>query len=693
MVYPGNPELPQETQQRLLEAFDEALDLAELGRREEARLGCDFVLRADPRFSPAQQLLERLDTDSPDIATLDLRQRETVSGEFAASLSASWGSFAGLELPNPARAPGPQADRSSKTGAIRALLAEHRDQEAVDLGMRHAAEISSDAELLRQLEEAQSRLEAAPYIAQFVDASRAAAEAGDEGERNRWLAKIRQLDPTHPELNVAGGEVAETQAPSGSTFTPVHTFDFSPEIPPEGPALDAPAKPGNAPAALPEAVAAGSLSPPPPQIQTPADDEKDERIVALLKEGQAAYERGGVQAAIDAWSRIFLIDIDHAEAGNRIELARRRKAEADRRVEEDFHEGVAKFDAGDRQGARTVFEQILQQQPGYQAAREYLTQIDSASSTVVPALSSGQGPQGPGVAGPAAAAKDEAGASPRPRTRARAAAPPVEQGTRHVKRRFRPAMAAAIGGFALAVAAGWYVYQERDRLFPNAGSGEAAPQASFDPIARAQKMHAEGKSSGAIAVLRRIPANDPQFERAKALIADWERLQAPARQGPSPETLARHADLLSRARAAFTERRFRQAAGLFGEAAQVYELPGDAALQAAEAAQRVAQIGAQIEMFQQGSWEEVLPMLWRLREADPNNRDVNDLLADSYVNLAIRELQRESPTQALANLREALGVRAADSDVRRLTEFAESYRGRRVDLQYRIFVKYLSFRT
>jgi tetratricopeptide (TPR) repeat protein len=694
MVYPGNPELAQEMQRRLLEAFDEALDLTELGRREEARLGCDFVLRTDPQFTPAQRLLKRLDSDAREIATSDLRLRETLSGEGISAVSASWGSLDGLELPPLSAKTGSHSAHQpvpAIAGTIRALLAERRDQEAVELGMQHAGEISSDAELLHELEGAQSRLEAAPYIAQFVEAARAAAAAGDEAERNRWLAKIRRLDPEHPELSALGGEIVEPPALTGLAFTPIHTFDFSPEIPPEGPAAETRAASAvDAEAASVAAALERALTPPPLQILAPARDEKDDRIVALLDEGQAAYERGEFQAAIDAWSRIFLIDIDHAEAGNRIEQARRYKAEADRQVEEHFHAGVAKFEAGDREGARTVFEQILRLQPSYLAAREYLTQIDSASSVSMAAL-----PRLPGsapVSKPEGAT--EARTSERPKARPRAAsAPAAEQSPRPVKRRFRPTLVAGIAGIVGLAAIGWYVYQQRDRLFPNAGAQSVTPQPSWDPIARAQKMHTEGKSSAAIGVLRRIPASDPQFERAKALIAEWERLQAPARQGPSPETVRRQSEILARARSAFGERRFRLAAGLFSDAAQIYELPGDASLQAAEARQHVGEIARQIEMFQQGSWEEVLPMLWRLREADPNNRDVNDLLADSYVNLAIRELQREAPAEALANFHEAQAVRAADADIKRLTDFAESYRGRRIDLQYRIFVKYLSFRT
>src|SRR5688500_10206100 len=114
-----------------------------------------------------------------------------------------------------------------------------------------------------------------------------------------------------------------------------------------------------------------------PSLGVPRGDEGDQRVDDLLAEGQAAFERGEHQAAIDAWSRIFLIDIDHAEAASRIEQARRLKAEAERKVEEIFHEAVAHFDAGQRAQAGAAFQRVLEMQPNHLAAREYLEQLEA----------------------------------------------------------------------------------------------------------------------------------------------------------------------------------------------------------------------------------------------------------------------------------------------------------------------------
>src|SRR6478736_3792397 len=73
MSYPGNPSLSADAQQRILGTFQQTLDLAAQGSRQEALLGCDFVLRMDPGFEPARRLLDRLKAASGAVRVDDLR--------------------------------------------------------------------------------------------------------------------------------------------------------------------------------------------------------------------------------------------------------------------------------------------------------------------------------------------------------------------------------------------------------------------------------------------------------------------------------------------------------------------------------------------------------------------------------------------------------------------------------------------
>src|SRR5262249_59098610 len=76
MSYPGNPSLAPDVQQRIRSTFEHTLGLAEKGSRQEALLGCDFVLRMDPLFEPARRLHARLDGATGPLAVDDLRHME-----------------------------------------------------------------------------------------------------------------------------------------------------------------------------------------------------------------------------------------------------------------------------------------------------------------------------------------------------------------------------------------------------------------------------------------------------------------------------------------------------------------------------------------------------------------------------------------------------------------------------------------
>ena len=72
MRYVGNASLSEQIQERILTTFQQTLSLAQEGNRQEALLGCDFVLRLDPLFEPARQLQTRLSEGDGPIEVGDL---------------------------------------------------------------------------------------------------------------------------------------------------------------------------------------------------------------------------------------------------------------------------------------------------------------------------------------------------------------------------------------------------------------------------------------------------------------------------------------------------------------------------------------------------------------------------------------------------------------------------------------------
>jgi tetratricopeptide (TPR) repeat protein len=670
MTYLGNSSLPPDVQQRIRSTFEHTLGLAEKGSRQEALLGCDFVLRMDPLFEPARRLQERLETASGPLVVDDLRRPEAAPAAPAAQppspppgvpssaatrpptspsaappaqLDPLWGDFDGLaaelpELPEaPARGPGRLREE------FESLLAERRFQELQSRARQESAVVTGDLELQRMLSLAQERLEAGPYVSKFLLSAREALRNGNAVEASRLLEKAKSLDPTHPGIEeLSAGLGGAPGVPPGAMGGSGATLRREPEMhtqPITGlprPAAAFPAAASGAyanstgaassaavarPAAVasspavagPAAVAApaglaslaGASAPagaaslaavpawtPPPATASPlaagaatapgsaphlvpqpplppqiGDSESERRIQQLLAEGQTALEGGDPQAAIDVWSRIFLIDIDHQEAARRIENARRMKAERDRQVEETFHDGLARLEAHDLDAARHAFERVLELQPGHLPSREYLQQLDEGR---LPAVPSGGRPTAAvrplgstSLRTTATPATPMAPIPPLPPDLVRAAGSPDQPLDRDLREEIlvppdlgktgahppearREARSASAGhtgrarqlflvvGSAvllLVLAVGWFVYQNWGQWFPNSRTEEPAQAPAPNPIPRATKLHDSGKVAMALMQLGRVAPGEPHYKEAQGLIARWQDEQSQAAQG------------------------------------------------------------------------------------------------------------------------------------------------------------------
>jgi tetratricopeptide (TPR) repeat protein len=635
MTYPGNQSLASDVQQRIRSTFEHTLGLAEKGSRQEALLGCDFVLRMDPLFEPARRLQERLEGTEGPLAVEDLRRdpspmspifptsptaptapmaqtapaarpdRPAAAADAPAAPDTLWTDLDGLaselpELPDPHARPGPGVLRAE----FESLLSERRFQELQLRAQQEAPAVNADLELQHLERLAQERLEAGPYVSKFLLSAREAMRAGNTAEGNRLLDKARALDPTHPgiaELSSPGGPAAgRGSGAAGAAGSPA-AASFSAAVLAPGAAAPSLALPP--PGALRPQAAGLSAQPTQPTPSSPArpqvpatspagaDNASERRIGQLLDEGQAALDAGDPQAAIDAWSRIFLIDIDHQEASHRIDGARRMKAERDRQAEETFHDGLSRLEVGFADGARSAFQRVLELQPGHLQAREYLQQLDEGNVPAVAGASrsaaarphpllTGLGPLAATSALDRGAAPDDhaassasgarapsgplppvsAGLAPAAGTTDLAAdqdlqeeilvPPDVSQAARppEAHREVRSASVANAGrarrlflvvGSAvllLVLAVGWFLYQKREQWFPNSRTQEPAPAPTPNPIPRAAKLHDKGKVALALAQLSRVPPGDPHYKEAQALIATWQAEQAQGAPGAGGTT-------------------------------------------------------------------------------------------------------------------------------------------------------------
>lgn len=684
MSYPGNPSLSPDVQQRIITTYRQSLQGAARGNRDEALLGCDFIQRLDPQFQPARTLQQMLSANrEPEI--------------FQQMLAAFDGEG---DL-------GGDADEDLAR-TFHQYIAERRFTELLNAAERDKRKVAADPALVTLVELAQGRHEAEPYVTKFLDDAAAALDAGNADEARRLLDKARVLDDSHPAIAAFERRISPDAPPAaGDDLMALPELDFdafplpsadeaglpggAPDF--SAPTFDAPAF-TEAAAAAPAADDGGGRS----------ADETSGRITALLNEGQDAFDRGDYQPAIDAWSRIFLIDIDHEEAARKIERARQLKSEQEREVEEIFHEGVTRFDAGDLAASRTAFQRVLELQPSYALAREYLDKIEEREAGVdlpgsgLPELA--PLPPGPPAARPATRAGSgeyelapPAAEAPRERRRA-----PVGEG--YVATAKRSASGPSprfllIGGAVLALLAvgAWLVFSQREKLFPNAEPSPAAQAVQADPIARAEALHAEGKTPQALAMLRRIPQQDARYAEAQSLVSQWEKIPGEeAAEAEDPALAARRRALLERGRSALEAGDNFRARRHFARAAELAPLDGEWTTLAAQAEERLAPLANEVQQFSDGDYEFLINSLWRRREAEPNNRDVLRMITDAYHNLGVLDLQRGDPAAAREKFREARNLDAADASVQRLERFAALYEQRNQDLLYRIFVKYAPMR-
>jgi tetratricopeptide (TPR) repeat protein len=545
-------------------------------------------------------------------------------------------------------------------------------------------------------------MEAEPYVKKFLASARAALQAGGGDEVGRALDKARALDASHPEI----AEIeAERRRAAAAPEDLLGGFDLSFD----SPAVDLGAG-FQEPAALDSGLLRGFGGDP-----GGGSNESDPRIRALLDEGQKAFDAGDLQGSIDAWSRIFLIDIDHQEASRRIDQSRKMKAESERQVEEIFHDGVAKLEAGDAAAARQAFQRVLELQPGYQAAREYLQQLE-AGKMPVPTRS----PSRDALAGAPESLlqlggldavddplKEEILVPPEPGAAGAGKTPERRPAKVAAVRERRPGKLFALVGSVVLLAVlggGWFVWQNKDRFFPNSQPEEpGAASPAVDPIAKATALQKAGKSASAISQLRRLPPSDPHYQQAQELIKQWEggagpegTAQAPPGSGtpapPAPPAIPpERLAVLESAHQAFAEGSYIRAAEILEQASNTGKLdPGDADM-LARAKQQTEPLAKQLDLFKQHEWDYVVHDLWRLREKSPG-RDVDRLLIDSYYNLGVRDLQRADASKAVEKFKEALNLAPNDVTLRRHMQFAQTYQERQKDLLYKIYVKYLTYR-
>lgn len=732
--YPGNSSLPAEVRQRVITTFKQSVDLFRQGNRDDALAGCDYVLKMDPTFDPARQLMEKIENP---IAPVDVD-----------NLLAS---VAGGVAIDDAR----EALRARDFARVLDITSEILRSDFTNLEAQQVAE------------EAQAKLEAAPFIDQFLSSARNKLSSGNFAGAASDVQKAKQLDDDHPAVldlerqlvTPQQSEPAGFSSPFGSGFSSSDPFgapttnegfsagfgsDFG--SPAGSPPAQQPASPppsqetsfvvdtpsasgtqasdfgftfeeeqpsggatdfsfgspspfgggqGSTPFGSPAVSEGQTFDFATASVETTEDDRK--QIAKYIEDGDAAFEVGDYQKAIDIWSKVFLIDVTNDEASHRIEKARAKRQEVDRRIEELMVAGTLAFEKRDSVTARAKFEEVLALDPNHFNAREYMDRIEA-------------GEVGGGVdAGPAPTLTSETGfldedldygslreqpLVPPDAATATTAAPSkakvaVVQPKAAAKSKLPLVPILAVVGLLVLGGGGYFAYTKF------AGGEEASdPAATQAVFSQAERLAAQGKFDEAIRLLSGVPAGDPQHDRALEMIDDLKerKAQAAGTIGGRPAAMVFN-DYLNQARTAYAARDYLTAKQMLEQALAIQPLPPDARQMLDEANQQVGKLESALLLLREGRYNEGIENLNTILAQDPANETVKQLLGKAHFNYAVAYLQQENTQAALAELDKVLSLVPNDAEARRTRELASKYDGQPKDLLFKIYVKYLPVRA
>jgi hypothetical protein len=252
-----------------------------------------------------------------------------------------------------------------------------------------------------------------------------------------------------------------------------------------------------------------------PSTEALSGAERDARIEQLLLSGLDFYFAHDYEQAINLWTRVLFLDRHHDRARAYIERARSAQAEGQRESEALLHQGIAAFEAGDVERARTLVMQAMENGASRDLGLGILGRIDR--------LEAGH-------------ATPRRGPLLQPALRERDDRPSLSHVRPHARGRLAAALLILAGAGAVAVGV-WGVafpdFAMWSLAAPSARRGAAPAAMRVDPLplpaaaevflARARTLYSSGRLHDALREAGRIPLGDPLYADAQRLRADIQR--------------------------------------------------------------------------------------------------------------------------------------------------------------------------
>ena len=694
-------------------AFKQVVGKLQQGNREEALIGLEFVLRLDPAYAPAKNLHQQLSSGAAEIDLNDvLSQLQAPTTDTINTLLVE-----AVEM----------YDERDFEGA-RAKV----DQVLLDLPGHEEARF-----LLSQIEDA---TKGSSQVGQFLQQARDALARGDSQEAANFVMMAQALDPHHSEIAETitlieqGGDVSLEQAgfadedqgppadsgePAAVGFEPAigssdlfsETQDDAPPIGTDSAVSSEEVAPVDGPASGPPPLHVSATAEPEPPASTEAYyeetdvaekglfetgstmsagdseeveiDPSDTQAVIrdLLTKGGTAAAADDYAAAIDAWSRILLIDHKHEEALDRIEHIRHAKEDIERRIEPMLADARSSHLSGDLEVAVDFVRRALELSPNNVEATRLQEAIqrgahpdgsELAGDSAMPELEDdlftdefeATADFGEAAAGPSQALEGEWRTPDKPKRRL-----PWQWWT----------VIGAVGIVIVGVAM-WF-----GGLFAPAPEDEPRVNVVTRVLTEATEMYNQKRVEEAILHLEQNSADDPFQVRIDRALTEYRAAVATPIPTPIPEGLTACRELLEEGHWMAAYERVMS---------ELRAHPNDPGLE--DVRQQILEVEPiVVDLYgavRSGDYRAAIDLSKALLEKRPDDSEVIAAYDRFLFNAALTELRAFNLSNAESYLKELQQRQPEDSEIQRILEFVNTYKTRPVDMQLEIFVGSLSER-
>jgi len=723
MAYPGNPELSPQAQDRVMTAFKQVVGKLQQGNREEALIGLEFVLRLDPAYAPAKNLHQQLSSGAAEIDLNDVLSQlqapttDTINTLLVEAVEMyDERDFEGarakvdqvlLDLPGheEARFLLSQIEEATKGSSqvgqflqqARDALAHGDSQEAANFVMMaqaldpHHSEIAETIALIEQGGEVS--LEQAGFAEEEQKSPADPGEPEAVGFEPAVGSSDLFSDTEHdaPQIGMESAESFEEAASADDPAPgppPLHVSAAPEPAAPEPAAVD-PEPPASTEAYYEETdvaeeglfETASTMSEPDPE-EVEIDPSDTQAVIRdLLTKGGTAAAADDYATAIDAWSRILLIDHTHEEALDRIEHIRHAKEDIERRIEPMLADARSSHLSGDLEVATDFVRRALELSPNNVEATRLQEAIqrgahpdigELAGDSAMPELEDdlftdefeATADFGEAASGPSQTLEGEWRTPVKP------------------KRKLPWQWWTVIGavGMVIVVAAMWF-----GGILKPAPEAEPRVEVVNRVLIEAKEMYNQKRFEEAILHLEQNSADDLFQKRIDHALSEYRAAVATPVPTPIPEGLTACRELLEEGRWMAAYERVMS---------ELRTYPNDPGLEAVrQQILEVEPVAADLYgTVRSGDHRAAIDLSKALLEKRPDDSEVVAAYDRFLFNAALAELRAFNLSNAETYLMELQQRQPEDDEIKRILEFVDTYKTRPVDMQLEIFVGSLSER-